>query len=745
MNNKNRSLKTRISALAFLCAISTSLHANPYLDVCAAPAVEFKTDQLMPVGQIKVSAQQAELISDKQATFSGDVEIISNTATINAKSAQVLNSGKQVVANGDVAYQDAMLNVASDSIDVNSDDKSLLMVNTEYQLTGLTGRGKAETIDVSEAEGITLNSVSFSTCPLNKMDWQIRASEISLEEGSTIGEALHTRFYVKDVPVFYLPYFAFPVGTERQSGLLFPNITSSTQAGIDYDQPIYWNIAPNYDLTFTPRLMTRRGLQLNTEFRYLTESSQGNINIEYLSKDRDLVEPDKRYFYRFFHEQQISDDWFLFADVNGLSDNNYIVDLGSQFFNRADTHVVRTFGFDYLGDQLNASIYLRDFDNIGEERSTYRALPEIKINGNYPLLDVFEFQFDSELAYFDNSSELAPRAARAHFAPTFRLPYRRQWGELGAEATWFSTYYNQENLELAPELEEDVRRNIGQARLYGTLYFERPGSWLGKDTTMTLEPRLQYLYTSYENQDNIGLYDATALLTDVEGLFRGREFTGLDRISDNNQVTFGVTSRVIDSANREQFVLSIGQTFYFERGRVATFRDQEDRSQLAGEIDWRISSKWLLHSDMQLATSTQKVDRSGITLEYNLSAQKLIQFSHRFVRNLSGETIDQLGVSASWPINKNWQWVGRVFRDIERDRSVESYMGLEYESCCWALRFVAQRHLSNRFDNVGTQILDEYDSGIAVRFVFKGMGTSTSNRQMLEDGMFGYRQPYSLN
>jgi len=231
----------------------------------------------------------------------------------------------------------------------------------------------------------------------------------------------------------------------------------------------------------------------------------------------------------------------------------------------------------------------------------------------------------------------------------------------------------------------------------------------------------------------------------VEGLFRGQEFTGLDRISDNNQITLGLTTRMLDKNNREQFVLSVGQIFYLEDNKVVAATKNQDRSALAAEVDWRLNKRWYLHSDVQVTTDTDKVDLSSTGIEYRKDAARFIQLSHRYVRDLSGETIDQVGVSASWPIAENWQWVGRSYRDLDGDRSIETYTGLQYESCCWAVRVVAYRNLNNRYDSTGEQSIDDFDSGVSMQFIFKGIGTSGTQRSMLEDGLFGYRQPYSLN
>jgi LPS-assembly protein len=711
--------------------------------LCTVEPIVFNSSKLMPGNQIKVQANRAEIIENKVALFTGNVDIVSNAAYIHAAKAQINENGKQVIAEGNVSYQDAQLKVASDSASLDSDSQSFNMLNTKYQLTGFVGRGAADAINVSAEKGLSLQKVSFTTCPLDQEDWKIVASEISIERGSFLGESRHTRFYVGDVPVLYLPYFAFPISTVRQTGLLFPNISSSSSTGIDYEQPFYWNMAPNYDMTISPRIMTSRGVQLKTEFRYLTEAGSGQLNLEYMPSDSKLSDSSDRYFYRYIHKSELNPDWTLNANINGMSDDNYIVDLGSDFYSSSDTHLYRTLGVNYYSENLDFSVYLRDFEIIGDSSDTYRAMPEAKLNYEYDIAPLLKFNLDSELAYFDTATDSDPTAWRWHLAPTLSLPYQRHWGEVTAELSVLNTYYRQSNGEDIG-LEDEVNRTLGQARLYSALYFEQQDSWFDDNSTVTFEPKMQYLFTSYEDQSTIGLYDSTALLTDFNGLFRGQEFTGLDRISDNNQITLGVTSRIIDSKNREQLVVSLGQIFYLEDSKLTSSTQTTDRSALAGELDWRLNKNLFVHSGVQITTDTDKVERSSLTFEYRKNADSLIQLTHRYVRNLSDETIQQVGISASWPIAKNWQWVGRTYRDLELDRSIENYFGIQYESCCWALQVVAQRQLTNRYSS-GSQSTDDFDSSVALQFIFKGMSNKSSSKAMLEDGMFGYREPYVLN
>jgi len=697
-------------------------------------------------GNITVNSNSALLVKDALAVFEGDVSIVSPMSTITANSANILDNGREIRATGNVQYTDALLQVNSEGVEVNSNLKLLQMQETNYKIAGINGRGGAELLSISQERGVSLENVSFTTCPEGNEDWKIQASEISIESGKPFGEAYNTRFYVGGLPIFYLPYFAFPITAERQTGFLFPQFGSSSTTGLEWEQPFYWNIAANVDGLISTRLMTNRGVQLKSEFRYLFDNHAGELQLEYLPNDNGRVTDKERYFYRFFHRGKLSNNWSISADISDLSDDNYIIDLGSDFYNQADTHLYRQAGVNFSSQALDFSVFVRDFTTIGASASNYRALPEAKLNYTNSLNELLNVGVKSELAYFENDSLVLPDALRFHVEPSISIPYQRAWGELLAQASVLHTYYKQdlkdENFGL---LEEEVNRTLGQARLYGALIFEKPQRLFGTDYTLTVEPKAQYLFTSFEEQSNIGLYDSTALLTNFNNLFRGQEFTGLDRINDNNQVTLGTTSRLIDSSNNEILIASIGQILYVRDSELIDERREGNRSSIAAELDWQVNQNWFLRSDIQVGNQSNQVERSSLSTEYKLDHNKLVQINHRYIRELSNERIDQVGVTASWPIADNWHWVGRYYRDLQRSRSIETFMGIEYESCCWALRLTLRRNLATRFNNNGVRDLNDFDSGIGLQFVFKGMGNSDRKVDMLSQGLFGYRQPFVLN
>jgi LPS-assembly protein len=704
-------------------------------DMCFVPLSEPNLENSLLEGQIQVKSQDTELNQDTFAKFKGKVEIDSTTAKITADQA-ILNRQTQTLhATGNISFQNEYITASSQSIQLNRASSELLIEDSMYQLNNVQGHGKAQQIIIGKGTGVNLVESSYSSCPVDDPVWRIQASNIAITPDQSRGIVKHARFYIKDVPVLYLPYFSFPVDDQRQSGILYPEINNNSATGLSVEQPIYWNIAPNYDLTVIPRLMSKRGLQLKTEFRYLTEQHNGQVNLEYLSNDSDLPQSDDRYFYRFVHNGQLSEHWQINAELNGLSDDNYIVDLGSDYYNRADTHLYKTLGLNYFSENLELTTQFRDFEVLGDHPDSYRALPEVRLNYFTPIGLGAEFALHSELAYFENGQADNPTATRFHIAPTIRFPFQNQWSEFLAEATIMQTHYIQDNIQERP-LDKDITRTLGQAKIYGALAFERPITLFGQNITQTFEPKAQYLYTSYAEQSNIGLYDTTRLFNNFAGLFRGQEFTGLDRISDNNQITLGLTTRLIDKNNDEQFKLSLGQIFYLKDNQVTDASKEDDRSALAAELDWQIGSKWYAHTEVQLSSVTDKIERSSVSVEYQLRKNKILQINHRYVRDLSSEEINQVGVTASWPIAKNWQWVSRWYHDLNRNRTVETYNGLQYESCCWSVSFVAQRHLSNRFDSNGMQSTNEFESGFHVYF---------TTRNLLREGLFGYRRPYLLN
>ncbi len=710
----------------------------PLFDGIAARTYDLQTETRP--GQIIVLAQHADIVNDEVARFAGNVDILHPTAQIGADQATVNDSGQQVTASGNIAFVNPQIQVKSNLIALDNRQSNFVMEETEYRLNTINAQGQASQISIVQDQSLTLSDVTFTSCPLQSQDWLLKASRISVDEGDSFGQAFNTRFYVAGIPVFYLPYFAFPVTSERQSGLLFPKISSSSDNGLDITTPYYWNIAPDIDATIAPRLLTNRGLMLTSELRFLQQQNQGQINVEYLHKD-DENQDEARYFVRWQQTGNLSQHLQYRIDFNDVNDANHVIDFGSDFYNRADTSLNRYFGLRYSMPNTEFNLELQDFKVLGEQTDNYRAMPRISSDSHFALSRLWHFDLRTELTHFTNQNPNLHDATRVHVTPSLTFNYHNSWSDYSAQMSYFATRYRQ-NVAEDSALARDVKRNIAQFKVNGHWHFERPQTLTGIGSIVTLEPQVQYLYTEFADQSDIGIYDTAPLFNTVDNLFRGQSFTGIDRITDNDQLTIALTSRFVNAQGIERASFSLGQIFYFSDSRVLTRDNELNRSSLIADFDFRISSRWFLKSQIQLASKTDNVERSSTTLEYRRDNYSLLQFNQRYVRNLSNETIHQIGLSAAYPLSDRWQWVGRWYHDQEQNRTIETYTGLQYESCCWSIRLVAQRQLLNRYQLDGQRDINNFDSGVSLQFSFKGLSSNQQNANMLLDGMFGYRQPY---
>lgn len=274
--------------------------------------------------------------------------------------------------------------------------------------------------------------------------------------------------------------------------------------------------------------------------------------------------------------------------------------------------------------------------------------------------------------------------------------------------------------------------------------------------TQTFEPQMQYLYIPFKDQSTIGLYDTTLLQDDFAGLFRDKRYSGLDRIAEADQISWGVTSRILDSNNQELFHLSLGRIVYLHQSsdeRINSISDeilQEDKSALAAELFFQLDKRWQLNGEIQYNTDTNVTDKGQLALDYYHNEKHFFQLNHRYAKAVSGSSIEQMSMFTTFAINKDWQLVGRYTRDLVRSRAIDTYIGLQYETCCWAVRIGYKRHINTNLDEQGfiDQNRDEFNSGPMLSFVIKGLGGRQSNigiQEMFNQGIFGYKRPYFLN
>lgn len=730
---------------------------------CPIPSYAKLATEEIPsdVKSITITSQHAKIEQNQYAKFTGGVTLFTPSETIIADELELNRQDLLVNAQGNIHFQNDGINVFASQLNASKALGSTTLSDTSYQLISNAGHGSAKSISVNQLGVLSLIDSSFTTCFGETPDWNIQASELRINAAEQQLEAYHARFKVFDVPVFYIPYFTMPIGTERHSGVLFPSMKSSSKSGFEMEVPYYLNITENMDATLTPRFMSERGTQLNTEFRYLFGQQSGKLDIEYLNRDHNLTQnKDARYLARIQHVGTFSDRFRAYVDYTTISDDNYLVDLNSDQYNSNDAYLYQIGELSYFGDTWSAKVQLQDFEILGNYTPSYHTEPHIELSKTHRLpFGNAMFNMYSEMTRFTTDEINLPTAERYHFEAGFTLPISRPAWFINSELKLLQTTYRQDNIAVGSLLKEKVNRTLPKVRIHSGMNFDKLISFKDKIYTQTLTPQLQYLYIPNKDQTSIGLYDTTTLQDDFNGLFRDKRFSGLDRIAQANQYSVGVTTRILDPENQERLRVSLGRIMYLN-----SKSDNEDlsssqniavaESALATEVYFRINDVWQFTSDIQYNTQTSTTNKSQSKIDYQFSKNQTIQLNHRYTRNVSGNRLETLSLLSNVNLGSNWQLVGRVTQDIQDKRSLESYLGMQYTSCCWGIQFSFHRNINTTIDEEQSNLVsnndnrDAFDSGFKFKFVYNGVGdkqASDSISDMFNSSIFGYKRPYFLN
>ncbi|NQZ25843.1 MAG: LPS assembly protein LptD [Colwellia sp.] len=709
---------------------------------------------------IRISSLHASIKQDQIAQFNGSVILVDKSQRILADQLAFDRLKMQIEAVGNIHYQGKQINIFAETLSASKVDRATKMTAASYQLHGNPGHGTAGSLSIDGDGLLSLVDSTFTTCLQEVPDWQIKAAEINLSASGDFGEAYHAQFRVLDVPIFYVPYFSFPISKKRLTGFLYPQIETSTNTGFEVTAPFYLNIAENYDATITPRYMSKRGLQLQTEFRYLNDMQSGKIDLEYLDNDKAIKSNnDPRYLARFQHVGTFSDDFRAYIDYTTISDDNYLVDIGSKQYNSNDAYLYQTGELAYFGEQWQATMQVQDFEVLGDHQPSYKTLPHIELSAQQPLNFLAgQFELYSEVTSFQASEKDQVEANRYHVEAGFIFPIVRPAWFINSEIKVMHTYYQQDNITQGSNLDETVERTLPKVRLHGGINFDRELVAFGQSYRHTLEPQLQYLYVPEKDQSNIGLYDTTLLQDDFHGIFRDTSYSGLDRIAAANQYTWGLTSRLLDEENMEIIRVSIGRIQYLGDKNTDLANDpllidndsiNDNQSSVAADLFYRVNHQWQVSGDIQYNTIEDFTNKGQVKVDYQIDKYNLVQLNHRYTRNVSGDSLEQVSLLTSFAINKNWAFVGRLTQDLQQNRSLESYAGFQYESCCWAVRIAYHRHINSNLDpaSFAEESREEFDTGISIKFIIKGLDGKQSaigTQEMFDKSIFGYKRPYHL-
>ncbi|QIZ77822.1 LPS assembly protein LptD [Ferrimonas lipolytica] len=710
---------------------------------------------------VRVNANRSEAVAGDSAKFEGQVQLTQGVRRITAEQAKVSEAEGKLTATGGIFYQDLGVSVAADSLSADMNASEAELSKAKYWLNGQQVHGDAKLLQITADDNIELTDATFTTCVADDPTWELEADSIILDSETEWGEIWHAKVNMFGVPVMYMPYMTVPITDKRKSGFLFPSIATSSDNGFDVSVPYYWNIAPNMDATLTTQVMSARGTFVRGVGRYLQPWGQGQVNLEYIGKDREDDNQD-RYLFHFEHAGKLDKNWRIFGEFTQFSDDNYFSDMDSDVSTNTDNQINREGEVSYFSDNWDMAIRVQDIEVLGDVEKPFQVMPSLTFNYyQHGIPANLNFDFNSELTHFAHRDSNHLTATRLHLEPTLSLPYQSPLGSLNAELKLMQTFYDQSglNYQQNDDLDDQVSRTLPQLRIGGQMNFERDFQFKGNDYLQTVEPQFQYLYIPHEDQSDIGLYDTAQLQEDYYGLFRDRRYSGLDRIADANQLTVGLSTRVLDDGLHERGSFSIGQIFYFEDSEVSLGSEDEQRqestSALAMEGQWQIDQRWALQGSFQFDTQSGDTNKTELSVDYQVDNDRMIQLSHRYVPDLgvddNGDSVDisQAGLRTTWPVAKDIYFIGNYYYDTHLSRAVESYAGFQYESCCWAIQFSYYKELETNYEGEDFNTIgrtSDYDKGFRINFVLKGLGSSgpIGVSKMRDEGQFNYRKPYYL-
>ncbi|WP_324039845.1 LPS assembly protein LptD [Aeromonas dhakensis] len=742
---------------------------------------------------VEVDADRLEAKQGGTAVYQGDVKVRQGVRKFDSDYAELDQKSRDVIAIGNIYYNDGQITVTSDkTLKSNLDTKNSELEEGKYQVHGSPVRGSADRVTMTNNnQNITLEGAQYTTCPPGQEVWTLKAGSIDIDQTEVFGEAWNASLWLYDYPVFYFPYINFPIKDERKTGLLYPGYTQSSKNGMDITQPFYWNIAPNYDATITSRFMDRRGLMEQVQFRYMPDPAHvGSLYFENLANDKQYDETPSlnqamsdghRYLLNANHTSLFADNAMRVSlDYTKVRDRdyNYFNDFSPKVGTQVENQLQQSLMAGYFQPNWNINTEVRTYQILlASAQQPHELMPRIDHN-YYQQGSWYDLAWNTEITKFgyNNAQAIAQNqggaytGTRVYTAPTLTMPLINEAGYyLDSQYKLMYTRYDQEvpdNMSqtfvsrFTPEngngvtLDEGIiTRTLPSFRLKGGMTFERNQNWFGGDANQTLEPEFQYLYVPYKDQDNIGVYDSTTMRQDYYSLFSDRRYAGLDRISDSNRVSIGLTSRIYDEVGDERIRLAVAQAFDFVAPRVKLYPSEtlttNTRSPLSFEGDAKINEQWFAHAGAQYDMDQSRLSSANSALEYR--HEKLIsQLNHRFVRDANydlenrGQVTDlnQIGLLLTTPLNDQWHLYGGYYQELNQSVKSDRKVGLKYDSCCWSINFNLE--WVNTPDNVTLRPTSERSLGI--QFEMKGLGSVGTGTKgtSLDTEALPYIRPFNL-
>lgn len=663
--------------------------------------------------EVILNADSAALEEGGLSKLSGSVRLRQGDKLFSADQMDYDDRENSVRVNAESVFRSSEMSIRSQASEFDLDSQTGTFHRSEFTMPSSSAHGTAERLSLNDEGQAEMEKVTFTTCAPGSHGWDLKAGDIRMDKESGFGTARNARLNFLGVPILYAPWFRFPIDDRRHTGLLYPTVGDSDRTGFDVQVPLYLNLAPNYDATLTPRLMTDRGTQIATDFRYLLGSGEGKARYEYLSEDKQTG--DMRDYLHFEHRSLLNSRTALSMFYDGTSDDTYFEDFGGRLDLSAITHLERNARLTYQAPAAyRVQALVQDFQPLASSLvavdDPYRRLPQILVDAETrkSLLDT-RAGFVGE--YVNFARDEAVQGQRIDLRPYLRTEREgAAWFARGQLDYNYTTYkLTDTDLSTFPGQPLDPSRSLPSFNAEYGLRFERitQGNQL-----QLLEPRVFYLYTPYENQDDQPVFDGGEPDFEFTQLFAHNRFLGRDRISDANHAAIAATLRQLDpDSGVTRFSASLGQLFRFEAPRVTLpggTAPDSGATDFIASLDYRITDHLRSVLAAQWSPSENEFNRTSFGFSYRNERRRL-DLGYRYRE----DQLEQTDVILATPLWQRWSMAGRWRYSLRDSQTLDTQAGLQYETCCWALRSSYRRYIATT--------AGEYSSGIYLQLVLKGL------------------------
>lgn len=658
------------------------------MPVYAAAQTASKRQHDDPNAPTSLGAERMTGRPDREVILERDAEVTRGGTTLNADTATYDIVDDRVKASGNVRLKRFGDSYTGDEMNLKLDTGEGYVEHPTYRLGIRNAQGKADRIDFESRDNAVVQNGTYSTCEGPDPDWYLKAGTMNLDTGRDIGTASRAIVYFKGVPLFGSPYLTFPLSDARKSGFLAPTIGATNRGGLEISTPYYFNIAPNRDLTLYPRLISQRGMQLGAQARYIGDGYSGRTRVEGILNDR--MTGESRGAISALHTQSLAPGLTFNANVNAASDDQYPNDFPASITNTRERLLLRdlslTYGQKYWTAIARTSNYQVLQDPLVPIGRPYDRLPQLSVTAARQAVGGFDFSVLSDFTRFYHPDLV--RGDRTVINPRVSYPVIAPGYFVTPSVSVNASSYNLSNVAAGEPT--NLTRTLPTFSFDSGLIFERDTTFLGREATQTLEPRLFYVYTPFKDQSKFPVFDTALAEFNFSQIFSENRYVGNDRISDANQLTAAVVSRFIEESGVERMRLALGQRFYFNEQQVtnAGVVSAENKSDLLAAVSGQVTQALALDAGVQYSQSLRKTNAASFGVRWRPAPQQVLNLQYR--KDVP-TGVDLIDFSTQWPLTKRLYGVTRVNYSMLEKRVSESLFGLEYKDDCWVFRVVAQR------------------------------------------------------